>query len=291
MATKENPYYNIEYSKTPDGGEVSDSGWSDMLSYEGMDNNGDPMSDKSYHIDTATWFTHSWLNYYPRARKYVNKTEVRQRIKSYGLYATAGSSYGQSNESTEMKYQRFWSPAQPGDVNPQYGYGATLILSVFQKGGRTNVIPTTKDNADGAAELESIPKNYGNCSANGRRGWTVVDHDGTAFGLPSIFNTDETSDDYKHHLPIRKIPCKVYENKELPFLEPQQKAYLWIYCTDDDVDKLAVISEVDFVSDIEAEPSNFIWRVCRQSDGETLKWERVLPVWIVKNGKWEKLEF
>lgn len=258
-------------------GSINSDGWSDVLIYDGSN----PRSINSYTKFASTWYTRGFIEDTPWSKSYVNRTELRQRLKSVKIMCCSGFSGDRSGTPAQ-----FASLSGPGGsiglTGPVYGYGCIWQVSVYIVGGGSYLSNQRQMNSIGRP----------NSSAGGY--------------CPNVSRSDPRATDFGNaaysnntgNLAIHQNTLS-FDNTAL-WLEPGQRMFIQLRVVDwlaplypgapqEPTSTGALIkfthNGAGFEAEFEDEPSNFIWRF----NASKQQWERVLPVWQCQNEDGQKV--
>lgn len=262
-------------------GSVNSDGWSNVLNFNR--DGGTPGNANSYTEFPSTWYTKGYMDTYLWARSYVNRTELRQRLKSVTVMCCAGYSGDRSGAPAQ-----FTSLSGPGGsaglTGPVYGYGCTWQINVYIVGGGSYssnplIMPAISRPNSSA---------YGYCP-NVAQELTVAAARQTDFGNASYPNNTGNLAIHANKLEF---------NNNALWLEPNQRMYIhlqpisWRNTSGNTVNPPGTQALIKFThngagfeAEFEDEPSNFIWRF----NASKQQWERVLPVWQCQNENGQKV--
>lgn len=248
-------------------GSVNSDGWSNVLNY--YISRGDPRQNSSYEEYPSTWYTRDFFRAYTWAKSYINRSELRQRLKLIRFKAIPGFSGDRNGEPAQF---RAWPNALTG---PVYGYGCSWrVVGYLVSGGQF-----TSDTCDMPSINRPNSSAYGYCPNVSTTSFRDTD-----FGSPAF------SYNVRYDIAIKSYTVN-FNNSAL-WIEPGQRLFIHLEPFDWKSGSTNTNSLIKFThngegfeAEFEDEPSNFIWRF----NASKQQWERVLPVWQCQNENGQKV--
>lgn len=248
-------------------GSVNSDGWSNVLNY--YKDRGNPRLTSSYEEFPSTWYTRSYFSSYTWAKMYINRSELRQKLKLVKFKAIPGYSGNRNGQPAQFFA---WPGALTGPVR---GYGCSWrVVGYLVDGGQF-----TSETCDMPNISHPNSSAYGYCP-----NVSTTDYTATDFGNPG-FNYN-----IEHNGAIRYYTVD-FNNNAL-WIEPGQRLFIHLEPFNWKSGSTNTNSLIKFThngegfeAEFEDEPSNFIWRF----NASKQQWERVLPVWQCQNQGGQKI--